>query len=65
MDVFDSMNAMTEARNHVLEKGEPVIVDAECVRIHSHSNSDKHELYRDEDERAEAAAKRSTEAFSC
>ncbi len=57
MDVIDSMNAMYEARKHVLERGEPVIVDAECVRIHSHSNSDKHELYRDEAERAEAAAK--------
>ncbi|MBN2521354.1 MAG: 2-oxoisovalerate dehydrogenase [Bacteroidales bacterium] len=50
-DVFDSMNAMTEAKNHVLEKGEPVIVQANCVRIHSHSNSDKHELYRDDFER--------------
>ncbi len=57
MDVIDSMNAMYEARKHVLERGEPVIVDAECVRIHSHSNSDKHELYRDEVERTEAAAK--------
>ncbi len=55
-DVFDSMNAMSEARKHVLEKGEPVIVHARCVRIHSHSNSDKHELYRDEKELAEAAA---------
>lgn len=55
-DVFDSMNAMAEARAHVLEKGEPVIVHADCVRIHSHSNSDKHELYRDEKELAEARA---------
>jgi len=55
-DVFDSMNAMYEARKHVLEKGEPVIVHARCVRIHSHSNSDKHELYRDEKELADALA---------
>ena len=55
-DVFDSMNAMAEARKHVLERGEPVIVHARCVRIHSHSNSDKHELYRDEKELAEALA---------
>jgi 2-oxoisovalerate dehydrogenase E1 component len=55
-DVFDSMNAMTEARQHAIEKGEPVIVHADCVRIHSHSNSDKHELYRDEKELAEAKA---------
>lgn len=55
-DIFDSMNVMTEARQHVLKKGEPVIVHAHCVRIGSHSNSDKHELYRDEKERAEAKA---------
>ena len=50
-DVFDSMNAMTEAKKHVLEVGEPVIVQANCVRMRSHSNSDKHELYRSEVER--------------
>ncbi len=47
-DVFDSMNAMTEAKEWILEHGTPVIVQANCVRIHSHSNSDKHELYRDD-----------------
>lgn len=46
-DVFDSINAMKTAKEYVLEKQEPVIVHAMCVRIHSHSNSDKHELYRD------------------
>ena len=51
-DVFDSMNAMTEAKRIALEEGHPVIVQANCVRIHSHSNSDKHELYRSENERA-------------
>jgi 2-oxoisovalerate dehydrogenase E1 component len=50
-DVFDSMNAMAEAKRHVLEVGEPVIVQANCVRIHSHSNSDRHELYRPDEER--------------
>lgn len=50
-DVFDSMNAMTEAKRHVLENGTPVIVQANCVRMHSHSNSDRHELYRSEAER--------------
>ncbi|MBL7665153.1 MAG: 2-oxoisovalerate dehydrogenase [Bacteriovoracaceae bacterium] len=55
-DVFESMNAMFEAKKHVLEVGEPVIVDAECVRMGSHSNSDKHELYRDEKEIAAAQA---------
>ena len=47
-DVFDSMNAMTEAKNWILENQKPVIVQANCIRIHSHSNSDKHELYRDD-----------------
>lgn len=50
-DVFDSMNAMIEAKKHVQECGEPVIVQANCVRMESHSNSDRHELYRSEEER--------------
>lgn len=50
-DVFDSMNAMAEAKRHVLEAGEPVILQANCVRMESHSNSDRHELYRNENER--------------
>jgi 2-oxoisovalerate dehydrogenase E1 component len=50
-DVFDSMNAMTEAKEWAKENSMPVIVHANCVRIHSHSNSDRHELYRDENER--------------
>ncbi|HPR32321.1 MAG TPA: thiamine pyrophosphate-dependent enzyme [Prolixibacteraceae bacterium] len=50
-DVFDSMSAMAEAKRHVLEEGEPVMVHANCVRIESHSNSDRHELYRNENER--------------
>lgn len=47
-DVFSSMNAMTEARSYAIERQLPVIVHANCVRIGSHSNSDKHTLYRDE-----------------
>lgn len=46
-DVFDSMNAMTEAKRIALETSTPVIVQANCVRMGAHSNSDKHELYRD------------------
>jgi len=49
-DIFESMNAMNEAKNHALKTGIPVIVHASVVRIHSHSNSDRHELYRDERE---------------
>jgi 2-oxoisovalerate dehydrogenase E1 component len=47
-DVFDSMNTMTEAKEYVAEHEHPVIVHANCVRIHSHSNSDRHDLYRDD-----------------
>lgn len=47
-DVFDSMNIMLEAKRIALEEGHPVIVQANCVRIHSHSNSDRHDLYRDD-----------------
>ena len=47
-DVFDSMNTMSEAKQWVEEHEHPVIVQANCVRIHSHSNSDRHELYRDD-----------------
>jgi 2-oxoisovalerate dehydrogenase E1 component len=47
-DVFDSINAMTEAKKWVLENQQPCIVQANCIRIHSHSNSDRHDLYRNE-----------------
>ncbi len=47
-DVFDSMNTMFEAKEHIKETGTPAIVQANCVRIHSHSNSDRHDLYRDD-----------------
>ncbi|MFA4862613.1 MAG: thiamine pyrophosphate-dependent dehydrogenase E1 component subunit alpha, partial [Bacteroidales bacterium] len=50
LDVFSSMNAMAIAKRHVLEQCKPVIVHAHCVRMHSHSNSDRHELYRDDEE---------------
>jgi len=50
-NVFNSMNTMFNAKKHAIENNEPVIVHANCLRIHSHSNSDRHELYRDENER--------------
>lgn len=45
-DIFDSMNTMEEAKQYVLENQMPVIVHANVVRMGSHSNSDRHELYR-------------------
>lgn len=50
-DVFDSMNTMEEAKKYAIENSRPVIVQANCVRIHSHSNSDNHQLYRSDTER--------------
>lgn len=50
-DVFDSMNAMEEAKKFAIEESKPVIVQANCVRMHSHSNSDDHLLYRSQSER--------------
>jgi 2-oxoisovalerate dehydrogenase E1 component len=55
-DVMDSIQTMNMARTHVLNRQTPAIVHARCVRIGSHSNSDKHELYRDEQELAAAKA---------
>lgn len=49
-DVFDSVNTMYEAKQFVIENQVPAIIQANCVRIHSHSNSDRHDLYRDENE---------------
>lgn len=49
-DVFESMNTMAEAREYAINNQMPVLVHANCVRIGSHSNSDKHTLYRDENE---------------
>ncbi|WP_340112420.1 alpha-ketoacid dehydrogenase subunit alpha/beta [Maribellus mangrovi] len=50
-DVFDSMNAMAEAKRYAIEESKPVIVQANCVRMGSHSNSDDHLLYRSDSER--------------
>ena len=49
-DPFNSLNAMLKAKQIIKEQGIPVIVHANCIRIGAHSNSDKHELYRDEAE---------------
>ena len=50
LDVFDSFRAMREAVAYVRSGAGCAIVHATCVRIHSHSNSDRHELYRSADE---------------
>ncbi len=50
-DVFDSMNAMAEAKRFAIEESKPVLLQANCVRMGSHSNSDDHLLYRSSAER--------------
>lgn len=55
-DPLDSMRAMQEAIAFVKTGAGAAIVHADCVRIGSHSNSDRHELYRDEAELAAARA---------
>ncbi|HJV37646.1 MAG TPA: thiamine pyrophosphate-dependent enzyme [Geothrix sp.] len=57
LDLLDSMRAMAEAIAYIRTGQGPAMVYAMCVRIGSHSNSDRHELYRDDAERAEAKAK--------
>ncbi len=57
LDFPDSMRAVEEALAYVRTGKGPAMVYATCVRIGSHSNSDRHELYRDDAERAEAKAK--------
>jgi 2-oxoisovalerate dehydrogenase E1 component len=56
LDVFDSFRAMREAVEFVRTGAGCAIVHATCVRIHSHSNSDRHELYRTPEELEAARA---------
>ena len=49
-DLLDSWRGMREAVEYVKSGAGPAMVHAECVRIGSHSNSDRHELYRSDDE---------------
>lgn len=49
-NVFDAMNTMLEARDWVEKNQMPALVHATVVRIGSHSNSDDHQLYRDQNE---------------
>ena len=49
-DVLDSVRALREAAAFAQSGAGCVLVHADCVRIGSHSNSDRHELYRDDEE---------------
>ncbi len=47
---FDAVKAMRKATDHIHAGSGPVLVHAFCERINAHSNSDRHELYRSEEE---------------
>jgi 2-oxoisovalerate dehydrogenase E1 component len=49
-DPFDSWRALSEAKEYVLAGKGSAFVHADCDRIGAHSNSDRHELYRSEQE---------------
>lgn len=49
-DLFDSLRAMNEAKEWAQSGSGPALVHADCDRVGSHSNSDRHELYRSDEE---------------
>ncbi len=51
-DPIDSKRALDEAVAYARSGAGAAIIQADCVRIGSHSNSDKHELYRSPEELA-------------
>ncbi len=51
-DPFDSYRALEEAREYALAGNGPAMVHADCDRVTSHSNSDRHEAYRPTEELA-------------
>lgn len=53
-NVFDSWRGMQQALDYVRSGDGPTLLHADCVRIHSHSNSDKQDLYRSKEEIEEA-----------
>lgn len=55
-DPIDSRLAMDEAMDYVRTGKGPALVHAQCVRIGPHSNSDKQESYRSDQEISEVAS---------
>lgn len=53
-NVFDSWRGMQEALDYVRGGDGPALLHADCVRINSHSNSDRQDLYRPKEEIEEA-----------
>lgn len=55
-DLLDSRAAMDEALDYAKSGRGPALVHAQCVRLGPHSNSDKHESYRSDEELAAVKA---------
>ncbi len=55
-DFVDCHNGMQEAVKYVQSGDGPALVHAQCIRIGAHSNSDRHTLYRTDEEIAAAEA---------
>lgn len=53
-NVFDSWRGMQESLDYVRSGDGPALLHADCVRINSHSNSDRQDLYRSKEEIEEA-----------
>lgn len=53
-NVFDSWRGMQQVLDYVKSGDGPALLHADCIRINSHSNSDRQELYRSPEEIAEA-----------
>lgn len=49
-DPFDCFKAIQNAKKYISEGKGPAMIHADCDRIYSHSNSDRHELYRSTEE---------------
>ncbi len=54
-DPFDSYRALEEAKEYTLAGNGPAMVHADCDRVTSHSNSDRHDKYRGKEELAEVS----------
>ena len=61
-DFMDCHNGMTAALEHIKTGEGPVLVHAQCIRIGAHSNSDRHTLYRTDEEIAAADLKKKVAA---
>ncbi|MBZ0198637.1 MAG: dehydrogenase E1 component subunit alpha/beta [Ignavibacteriaceae bacterium] len=63
-DFVKSYNTVTEAVNYIKEGKGPALIEAEVVRLLSHSSSDDQKKYRDPEELAEESAKCPIEKLS-